>query len=167
MSVMNIPEKHQFVSAENRFGLTIYAAEIQSVLKYCANSNGKETGGILIGRYSQEHNMAIVTRVSGPPEDSKSGSYFFVRGIKGLQQILNRLWSQKEYYIGEWHFHPYAAPIPSNTDHQQMAEFSCDKRMKCPEPILLIIGGNPTTEWSIKVIVYPRSQKALELAKMP
>jgi len=164
--MMEILEKYEFVSADKRFGLTIYAAEIESILKYCNNSNGKETGGILIGRYSLEQNMAIVTHVSGPPEDSKSGSYFFLRGIKGLQKILNRLWSRKEYYLGEWHFHPYAAPIPSNTDNQQMVEFSCDIRMKCPEPILLIIGGNPITEWSMKVIVYPKSQNALELAEM-
>ncbi len=164
---MSTPVKYQFVSAENRFGLTIYGAELQDALKYCANSGGKETGGILIGRYSQEHNMAIVTRVSGPPKDSKSGSCFFVRGIQGLQQILNRLWARKEYYIGEWHFHPYAAPIPSSTDHQQMADFSRDERMKCPEPILIIIGGNPNADWSMKVVVYPQLQKALELAAMP
>jgi len=159
----DIQSKYQFASIENNFGLTIFAPEIRIMLEYCCNSSGAETGGILIGRYSQEHNMAIVTRISGPPKDSKSGSFFFVRGIKGLQSMLNRLWRRNEYYIGEWHFHPYAAPIPSSTDHKQMIEFSRDKNMKCPEPILLIIGGDPKVDWFMKVIVYPKCQDALDL----
>lgn len=161
-----IQTKYQFSSMDGKFGLTIFSSEVNTILKYCSAANRKETGGILIGRYTQEHDMAIITRVSKPPSDSKRGENFFVRGIRGLQQFLNRLWQHKEYYLGEWHFHPYAKPTPSERDHRQMLAFSCNEVLKCPEPILLIIGGNPNGECCAKVIVYPRGQSALEISEV-
>ena len=35
-----------------------------------------------------------------------------------------------------------------------MQKFSKDKRLKCPEPILLIIGGNPKDTWNVSAFVF-------------
>jgi integrative and conjugative element protein (TIGR02256 family) len=151
-------------SADCRFGLTIHSDEMKAILNFCAQADRKETGGILLGHYTQSHDMAIVTEVAGPPPDSTHGSSFFIRGIKGLQQLINQLWRRKHYYIGEWHYHPFANPDPSGTDEQQMLDFARDKPMNCPEPILLLMGGDPKRDWHVKVVVYTRNKKTIELS---
>jgi integrative and conjugative element protein (TIGR02256 family) len=151
-------------SADCQFGFTIPSIEMNILLNFCAQADRKETGGILLGHYSQNHDMAVVTHVSGPPPDSKHGGNFFVRGIKGLQELLNQLWRRKEYYLGEWHYHPFANPDPSNTDQQQMLEFARNKAMNCPEPVLLLIGGDPKMDWHVKVVVYTRNKRTVQLS---
>ena len=79
----------------------------------CSESGRVETGGVLIGRYNRERNMATVTRVCGPPPDSRKGRNTFVRGTQGLQHLINRLWHVNEYYLGEWHYHPEGTAHPS------------------------------------------------------
>ncbi|MEX0804103.1 MAG: Mov34/MPN/PAD-1 family protein [Candidatus Binatia bacterium] len=151
-------------SADRQFGLTIPSNEMNTLLVFCVQADRKETGGVLLGHYSQSHDTAVVVQVSGPPPDSRHGASFFVRGIKGLQQLLNQLWRRKEYYLGEWHYHPFANPDPSGTDEQQMLDFARNKAMNCPEPVLLLIGGDPKRDWHVRVVVYTRNKKPIELS---
>ena len=50
------------------------------------------------------------------------------------------MWEQGLYYLGEWHYHPKASPLPSSTDVNQMFRFANSSDLKCPEPILVIFG---------------------------
>ncbi|MBI4525149.1 MAG: Mov34/MPN/PAD-1 family protein [Deltaproteobacteria bacterium] len=156
--------QYTYRSADCRFGLSIPSSEMKVILRFCVQAGRKETGGILLGRYTQSHDMAVITEVAGPPADSLHRSSFFIRGIKGLQQLLNQLWRRKEYYLGEWHYHPFASASPSGTDEQQMREFASNRALNCPEPVLLIIGGDPNRDWNVKVAVYARNQKRIELS---
>jgi hypothetical protein len=38
-----------------------------------------------------------------------------------------------------------------------MKEIASSRGYQCPEPILLIIGGNPKDVWSVQVTVFKRS----------
>ena len=96
--------------------------------------------------------------------DSRSGRTWFVRGIRGLQKTIDRLWTrQHEYYLGEWHFHPGGAPDPSQTDIEQVQEIAYSEQYHCPEPVLLIIGGEPSGKWSARSFVFPRHRAYTEL----
>jgi integrative and conjugative element protein (TIGR02256 family) len=99
-----------------------------------------ETGGILIGRYDDSRRLAIVRCLTGPPRDSTMTPTTFYRGVRGIDALLARAWRRGLYYLGEWHFHPEKRPKASWTDKLQMAEFACTSNMRCPEPILLIVG---------------------------
>jgi integrative and conjugative element protein (TIGR02256 family) len=94
--------------------------------------------------------------VTGPARDSASGRAWFQRGVAGLQDLLFRRWRQQEYYLGEWHSHPGAAPTPSGTDATQLKLFARAADYHCPEPILLIVGGDPRNEWILHARVYLR-----------
>lgn len=100
-----------------------------------------ETGGILIGKYTNNNTIAEIIFVVGPPPDSKHGKYSFERGIVGLKEMLESLWFDGYFYVGEWHTHPKASPSPSGADLIQMKAISKAAQYKCPEPILLILGG--------------------------
>src|SRR4051794_36492130 len=108
---------------------------IDAILRECRHAKGKETGGIFVGEYRREHDSALVSAISGAPTDSRAGRTWFYRGVQGLQAWLNRLWhSERKHYLGEWHFHPYAEPSPSDTDTQQLNDIANTPSYHCSEP---------------------------------
>ena len=156
----------EFWSEDHRFGLQIAKKTMSYILKMCAVSKAYETGGILVGFYTTAHDCAVVTAASKAPSDSQSGRTRFMRGVRGLQRWLEYLWHRRHhYYLGEWHFHPYGLPYPSQTDIEQMSRIADAVHYGCPEPILLIVGGNPTAKWDVKVYVCPRGECPVELVR--
>jgi integrative and conjugative element protein (TIGR02256 family) len=142
-------------SPDRRFGLLLDEKIVREILSFCAVADGVETGGILLGRYTPDLECAEVTMVTGAPSDSQAGRTWFNRGTAGLQRLVLRLWREKrEYYLGEWHYHPGAAPTPSRTDITQMRKIATDPKRACPEPVLVIVGGDPTGDWVLAAGVY-------------
>lgn len=131
---------------------------------HCRDAGEVETGGILIGRYTERHDCAVVDHVTGPTEDSRATRTRFRRGTAGLQKLLDRLWRrERRYYLGEWHFHPGAASEPSSVDRRQLRSIARDPGYSCPEPILLIIGGNPSGDWTATAFVFPRGNQSIRM----
>ena len=118
-----------------------------------------------MGRYNEELDMATVTRVCGPPPDSRRGRSTFVRGTGGLQQLIEGLWRVNQYYLGEWHFHPGGTARPSSVDVRQMKRISESDEYNCPEPILIVVGGMPPDEWEMVAYVFPRNCESIRLGQ--
>jgi integrative and conjugative element protein (TIGR02256 family) len=132
-----------FVAEDHSVAIMITEAIRKTLLGHCETARQLETGGILIGHYTPLGDQAVITEVTGPPRDSIASRWSFIRGLHGLQQRINRAWRRRDYYLGEWHFHPFARPIPSDQDRTQIIAFSIDPAYRCPEPILLVVGGDP------------------------
>jgi len=138
----------EYITDDTQYGIKITDDLIDNIISICDMSNRKETGGILIGYYSSDQKWAHITLATRPTKDSKHSFCTFFRGVWGLMHLLDNEWEKNGcYYIGEWHYHPRALPIPSPKDIKQMMLFSRDLQLKCPEPILLIVGGD-STGWS-------------------
>ena len=148
----------EYWSDDRRFGLRISQEEFLKILSNCAANANQETGGILIGTYTDDHHCAEVTIATIAPPDSGRAHSAFFRGFQGLTEILKELWKRREYYLGEWHFHPFASPNPSHTDQAQMRIFSETPSYHCPEPVMLIVGGDPNKKWKVKVFVFPKGE---------
>jgi hypothetical protein len=153
----------EYRSPDMRFGLKLPESELSRMAGFCQKAKGKETGGILVGLYTEKLDCALVTVASKAPRDSQAGPTWFRRGVSGLQRWLKRLWKSNTFYIGEWHFHPFAAPDPSGTDISEMTEVSNDGGYKCPEPVLVILGGDPAEDFRIRAFVFPQGQAHVEL----
>lgn len=147
-----------FQSKDMRFGLKIPDAQLNSIYEMCASSSNKETGGILIGYYSDNLSWATITKATAPPLGSICCAFSFIREGKTLLHLLDKLWKKQQYYIGEWHFHPNASSTPSNADRETMKSLASTKSIHCPEPILLIIGGN-CKEWNLHCSVFVNGQE--------
>lgn len=152
-----------FCSSDLRFALKLPEEELSKMMGFCAEAKGKETGGILVGLYTDKLDWAVVTAASKAPPDSQAGPTWFLRGVSGLQQWLKRLWKSKTFYIGEWHYHPFAAPDPSGVDISEMAKVSNDGGCQCPEPVLVILGGDCAGDLRIRAFVFPRGREHIEL----
>lgn len=143
-------------SPDGQFGLALEQRLIQQLIDWCSDSGDQETGGILIGRYSEVFDVATVTMVTGPPPDSRRGRAFFERGTRGLQRLLGHVWRRNRgFYLGEWHFHPSGDGTPSHTDQQAMSAIACSASFSCPEPLLIIVSMRPDAGPSVRAFVYP------------
>jgi len=56
-----------------------------------------------------------------------------------------------------------ARPSSSGTDTIQIKEISDSLQYNCPEPVLLIIGGNLPEAWEVEAYVSPRSGSVIRL----
>lgn len=148
-------------SSDGRFRVRVGCRQLKGLWAMCHQSGGLETGGLLVGRYNEAHDTAIVTRVWGPPEDSVRRRTSFWRGIRGLQRKLDSLWKAREYYLGEWHYHPGGAGQPSETDISQMARIARAPQYNTPEPILIVVGGS---DWEVVAYVFPQRHPPVRLA---
>jgi integrative and conjugative element protein (TIGR02256 family) len=155
-----------FYSSDRRFGLRIPDREVARILKFCRTAVPRETGGVFVGAYTPAHDCAVVFEASAAPVDSSAGPTWFRRGVDGLHRWLRRLWSSRKYYLGEWHFHPHAAPNPSSTDIEQLRAIADSSSYSCPEPLLLILGGDPDASYALRAFVYPQGKELIELSEV-
>ncbi len=153
-------------SAEGLYAFSLNSRLVDQLLSYCRESGVYETGGVLVGYYGRCHQEAVVTRVSGPPTSSERTRWSFVRAVGHLQDWLDQLWlDYSDYYLGEWHFHPGGSANPSRPDLRQMRSIARNAKYSCPEPILLIIGGNPEGSWSWSTTVHLANGKVVALTE--
>lgn len=150
---MNCDNTLYFQSVNELYGVEILQSEMTHIQELCVAALPNETGGILIGHYSDNMAWAIITKVTGPPLGSIHRATSFIRNGDSILTVLARLWDKKEYYIGEWHYHPYSSPSPSPRDLNTMYALSKSKRLHCPEPVMLVIGGSPPN-WVQHIAVY-------------
>lgn len=145
---------------DSLYGARIESSALRTILDTCRVSGRSETGGILVGRYSEDRRLATIQSASAPAPDSRAGPFWLVRGVRGLHAWLEELWKEDAgYYLGEWHFHPFAAPTPSSQDLKQMRRIATTPSYQCADPLLLIVGGNPNGQWTIHLEVHARSAK--------
>ncbi len=127
----------------------------KAVLKYIAKHlkySDCETGGMICGYYTEDLSQAVITEFCEPPRDSILKKSSFIRGILGAKKYFIEKWEKGQYYLGDWHLHPYSQPTASDQDLQQLRINAKDKQLQCPEPIMVIIGGSNNDE--INVYIY-------------
>ena len=153
-------------TADRRFGLQVDVAVLRELDRLCEAAGRSETGGILIGRYSDDCNVAIVLEATPPPIDSQRGRSWFVRGVSGLRELLGRKWRAREraHYLGEWHFHPVGHIQPSSDDFSQMSKIARTSEYDCKEPLLIILGTSRQGDMrALRAYVCPLAGRPLEL----
>lgn len=144
----------RFLSADGTTAVSIDNGAAADILEHCRKAGRAETGGILIGRYSELGDRAVVIEASGPPRDSRRFAFAFWRGIVGLRTLLADRWRKtRHHYLGEWHFHPFSSAEPSERHLTQMAAFAADADYRCPRPVLIVIGGDPANEYGVEAVV--------------
>lgn len=156
----DLPSRREWRSSDGSLGIAIASSDTARLFHFCREAGDRETGGILTGHYSENHDAALISGVTGPPPDSRAGQAFFVRGVRDLQRLLDRLWRRRAgYYLGEWHFHPAGDGTPSATDLVQMGQIARSLPYNCPEPVLVIVAKPSATSWAIRAFVYPQGRQ--------
>jgi len=106
----------------------------------------KETGGVLLGSFDLERNIAyIVDSVPSPP-DSKEWPTLYIRGCSGLRkkvEDIKRKTNEMVDYVGEWHSHPAGASTAPSTDDLKVFAWLTEHMGRSGLPALMMIIGDP------------------------
>ncbi|MBK1724152.1 Mov34/MPN/PAD-1 family protein [Thiocystis violacea] len=150
------------------YALRIAAESWRQIDSECSRSGAVETGGILVGHYTNGQSTAFVTEALPPPKDSARGTSWFHRGVAGLRGLLAKRWESEHrtYYIGEWHYHPASIVEPSGDDLAQMYAINADPRYRCREPVMIIVGKEGEGgERPVRVFVFPHGVPFIEFGE--
>jgi len=81
------------------------------------STDGKETGGILLG-FDAEGNAPLTVTVAGDPGPKAIRcATRFRRDLEHAQALADAAWAlEGSLWIGDWHTHPAGHPQPSPTD---------------------------------------------------
>jgi integrative and conjugative element protein (TIGR02256 family) len=98
--------------------LRIQPAARESILQLAPeSSDGRETGGILLGRGPDADDVLVVDEAGGPGPNAIRRPDFFLRDRAHAQALADAAWAdRKAVWIGDWHTHPMGGTIPSGRD---------------------------------------------------
>lgn len=152
-----------FTCPDTQYAVNLELAAWSTMVNDCIKAGTNETGGILIGRYTSDRSLALITEITSCPKDSIFSTTTFQRGAAGLKEILASRWKEGFHYIGEWHFHPGSSPEPSGPDIRAMRSIAANSNYSCREPILIILGGQPPGKVTLSVTVFPSKDPSVRL----
>lgn len=105
----------------------------------------RETGGTLVGRYSDDGREALVTAALEAKTGARRRRTRFYRPPDDVDDQLERVYRAsggRTHYLGEWHTHPRAAPTPSPTDLDALRELARSRNVAADTPVMIIVGGD-------------------------
>lgn len=137
--------------------IEITARAFERLRQYAeAGGTELETGGILLG-----HETAGVSRIvvaGGPGPNAMRHPVAFRRDLDHARELADRAWEdQKAVWLGEWHTHPFAEPVPSDTDMNSYAAHLNDPDLHFARFISIIVGPIPVVAGELQ---WPPEHKA-------
>lgn len=122
---------------KNKWQVRIHKNVIEKIEGDVAKWPGVETGGVILGRYSEQCKVFNVVDVFPAPTDCVRSSAEFILGRSGLKNALNRYAKESGgalYCIGTWHSHLFSTG-PSQRD-KRTAHILGNSRV---EPMVMLI----------------------------
>jgi integrative and conjugative element protein (TIGR02256 family) len=115
----------------------------------------KETGGLLIGYWSNVQRVAVITSCTGPGPLAFHAESAFRPDSSYQERELARLYAESGghwTYLGDWHTHPDGDALLSVVDGATLRTIARSKQARCPYPIMLIVArGEEVAAWYAKV----------------
>lgn len=102
-----------------------------------------ETGGTLLGHYTNSMKIAIITEIIKSGKNTKTSPVSFIRPSDHDNSMENKKIIRakgKLFYLGEWHSHPKGNPRPSHNDLKSLVGLATHPGVPADTPIMLIIG---------------------------
>lgn len=100
--------------------LKIDARALKIMKRYVQDQHEKpEAGGVLLGRYILDSADIVIDYATEPMKGDRRSRCRFFRAQRPHQSLIDRAWQDSGgtcAYLGEWHTHPEAVPIPSSLD---------------------------------------------------
>ena len=114
-----------------------------------------ETGGVMLGSYDKQRKIIYVVDIIPSPDDSIEWPNVYIRGIKGIQNKIERIEKITDNmitYIGEWHSHPKGCqPSPSKDDVEAFLWLT-KVMVENGTPALMLIAGKGFNFYLTKIV---------------
>ncbi len=106
-----------------------------------ASSDGRETGGILLGFDADLAMEALVMEAGDPGPRAERRPDFFRRDLEHAQQLADQAFARTtSRWIGEWHTHPHGHLAPSRKDLRTYRGFLRDTELGFDSFVAVIVG---------------------------
>ena len=102
-----------------------------------------ETGGLLVGYFSEDDDDVVITGLTGPGPKAKHGKCFFCPDYDGDRLEIGRIFAEsfgKVSYLGDWHTHPTGSSYLSFLDRRALKNIAKFPHNYVDRPIMLILG---------------------------
>jgi integrative and conjugative element protein (TIGR02256 family) len=81
------------------------------------SEDGRETGGILLGRGPRDEERIEILNAGDPDPRAIRRPDFFLRDLEHAKDLAERDWrDSRAIWVGEWHTHLNRVPAPSRAD---------------------------------------------------
>lgn len=121
--------------------LTISGATFATILTDGWASWPMETGGLLLGRRTDQHGLgAVAVHVIGPGPKARHERYGFEPDATWQAEQVATAWSQDNTleYLGDWHTHPGGTTRFSPLDHAAALTIAAAPLARQPNPIMVV-----------------------------
>lgn len=129
--------------------------------KECTESEGVETGGVLIG-YRDDEGRYLILKVTKPGPKAIRTKTQFEKDQEYCQKELLEAFDQlgeKGLYLGEWHYHPSGGNEPSGLDIKSLTEIAAQDNYRIDKPIMIIL--SPALDFAITI--HDRTGRCVQL----
>jgi integrative and conjugative element protein (TIGR02256 family) len=109
----------------------------------------KEAGGVLLGRHLLDCNDIVVDELTQPMRSDRRSWAGFFRSLAHHTRSLRR-WRESGgtcAYLGSWHTHPEAVPIPSTTDLEDWRHALARDHYEGHSLFFVIVGTQRIRAW--------------------
>jgi integrative and conjugative element protein (TIGR02256 family) len=113
-----------------------------------AASDGRETGGILLGRGPDEHGVIVVEEAGDAGDHAERRPDYFLRDRAHAERLAEIAWERsRAVWVGEWHTHPNGLPIPSTRDLATYSALLDDSELAFKALVSVIAVPDPAQRW--------------------
>lgn len=128
---------------------------IETLLKEVTLRFPNETGGVLLGYWSESPLAPVITKAVGPGPNAQHSEKRFFPDHRFHELEVARLWESDRHlhYLGDWHSHPGAPGTLSDLDISTLRFISASRQARAPRPLMLILGDGPNWTpniWSLR-----------------
>lgn len=128
---------------------------LDKIISYRQVDSQPEAGGILLGQYFPKKNLVRICFATRPGGKDKRARCSFERDAARSTRLAGIMWGKSGgeiLYLGEWHTHPEADPIPSWVDRNSMMKQLRESSVVTPGLVLIIAGKreNWTGFWTLE-----------------
>lgn len=116
-----------------------------------------ETGGVLLGYWSEAPTSPVVTHVLGPGPQAIHEHDRFVPDYEFHDREVARLYRKSNgglAYIGDWHSHPGNPGYLSKSDYATLCRIAASPTARAPRPLMVILAFGPAWEpvvWAARI----------------
>jgi integrative and conjugative element protein (TIGR02256 family) len=105
-----------------------------------ASVDGTETGGILLG--TSDRDILIIRHAGGPGPSAIRRRDFFQRDLEHAQRLGDQAFdADRSIWIGDWHTHLHAPPVPSARDLATYRRLLADPELEFERFVAVILSS--------------------------
>lgn len=135
---------------EERSAIEIAPVARADILRLASVSeDGRETGGILLGRGPDANGVIRVEVAGDAGPKAERHCDFFLRDLDHARSLAKQAWVKSHaIWIGEWHTHPRGGPTPSPSDLRTYVALLAAASLKFELFTTIIVTSGPDENWS-------------------